>query len=414
MYKIAFGSVPKDGGTFTFYRNLRPALRDYGIDLHCVTVGKREADLVDWTYADDGCTILASDTDDVKQQAQVFANWCQRLGIDSVMAINSVAILSALPHLSKHIRVISRCANGFEEGYRVTLSARERLMAIVALTPRLKNDLIEQYGVEAESIQLIPNGLNPEPFAAAASRVRALPETQPVQLGFMGRLEHKQKGVLYLPEIVRSLKQKGVPFHLKIAGKGVHRAVLAEKLKSYINAGDVELVGALDKSEVPAFLKATDIFLFTSHFEGCPNALLEAMMAGCVPVALLIEGITDFLIDHGRTGFVAPMVDYQLFAQYTAQLIEDRALLRRLSAATADSARDRFTSKTAARRYAQLFHAVQQAPLLDFEPLPWSQFRVDPVYRKKLSGYLPKNVKKLIKSAMNKPPLASYLQRSSL
>lgn len=411
MIKVAFGSVPKDGGTFTFYRNLRPVLKQHGVDLRCVTVGKRERALVEKAYVDDGCVLLASEIGSIKKQAQVFSDWCDRENIDVVMAINSVAILSALPHLSKQVRVLSRCANGFEEGYRITLSGQDRLMRIIALTPRLKRDLVENYGVEEQIIHLVPNGINPATFASAAMRVRAMPENKPVQLGFVGRLEHKQKGVLYLPKIVEALARLGVDFRLRIAGKGVHRAVLEKALASYIKAGKVEFLGAIAKDEVPTFLEATDVFLFTSHFEGCPNALLEAMMAGCVPVALLIDGITDFIIDSGRTGFVAPMSDCAAVARYVADLINDREQLRCVSAAAAAEARGRFTSEVAARRYAHQLRSVMQSSLPAFDPLPWSQFAVDPVYQKRLTGYIPKMVKAPIKSAMKSPMLAGYFQR---
>jgi len=90
--KVAFGSVPKDGGTFTFYRNIR--------------------------YADEGCVRLASNSLSMKQQAQVFTDWVQDNDINCVMAINSEGILSAIPHLPGHVRVLSRCANAFDHGYR--------------------------------------------------------------------------------------------------------------------------------------------------------------------------------------------------------------------------------------------------------------------------------------------------------
>lgn len=61
--RVVFGSVPKDCGIFTFYRNVRPALKGYGIDPRCVTVGKREAGLIEPTYVDEGCVLLAEDMD---------------------------------------------------------------------------------------------------------------------------------------------------------------------------------------------------------------------------------------------------------------------------------------------------------------------------------------------------------------
>jgi hypothetical protein len=139
---FAFGSVPKDGGTFTFYRNMRIPLLARGIDLRCITVGQREADLWEDDYADEGCVLLAENESSVKKQAKAFCRWCEENSVDIVMGVNSVAILSALPHLSPNIRMMSRCANAFDHGYRITVSCYERLNRIIALAPGQINDLV--------------------------------------------------------------------------------------------------------------------------------------------------------------------------------------------------------------------------------------------------------------------------------
>lgn len=408
MYKVAFGSIPKDGGTFTFYSNLRPALLRHGIDLRCVTVGKREAGLIERAYVDDGCVLLAANTHNVKKQSMAFSNWCDQEQVDLVLAINSVAILSALPYLPKRIRILSRCANAFDEGYRVTMSGRKRLMRIIALTPRLQKDLIDQYGADPAMIQLVPNGIDPDPFKGQAQRLGSVPfvksehkQSKLVQLGFMGRLEHRQKGVLYLPKILRRLKQLEVSFRLRIAGKGIHRSILEKELRSYITSGEVEFLGAISKDEVPAFLTSVDVFLFTSHFEGCPNALLEAMMAGCAPVAFLIDGITDFVLEHGKTGFIAPMSDCTAFAGYIERLARDRQLLETMGRSASSEAHRRFVPEVAAERYAAIFHEVMKEPLPDYEPLPWSAFQIDPIYRKRWKTYVPAALTRFGKRFLN-------------
>jgi glycosyltransferase involved in cell wall biosynthesis len=375
MIKVAFGTVPKDGGTFTFYRNQRPALLEYGIDLRCVTVGQREAHLVEPDYVDEGCVLLAPDARRVKRQARVFVDWCAAEAIDIVLGINSVAILSAIPHLPERVRVMARCANGFDHGYRITLVGRERLAAIVALTPRLRDTLITEYDAPADLIRLIPNGIDPAPFELAAARPRG--EGAQIELGFLGRLEHAQKGVLHLPGIVQALRAEGVPFRLRIAGKGRHEPDLRAALADAIAAGQVEMTGALGPERIPGFLADTDVLLFTSHFEGCPNALLEAMMAGAVPVSGRIEGTTDFLITEGETGFLCSVDDPACFARCIALLEQDRGRLARMSKAVAAAARAQLTNATAAAAYAALFQSVMAAPPPPASLIPWRAFRVD-------------------------------------
>ena len=185
---IAFGSVPKDGGTFTFYKNIRRALEKYGIFMYCVALGKEQAALWENSYADKNTVLLAANTYNVKKQAKTFVDWCEKTQIDLVMGINSEAILSSIPHLPKHIRVVSRCANAFDHGYRITMSGKERLQAIFAITPRLQDDLIEKYNANPAIMHLIPNGIDPLPFELASQNERGLKDI--LQLGFLGRLEH--------------------------------------------------------------------------------------------------------------------------------------------------------------------------------------------------------------------------------
>lgn len=372
---LAIGSVPKDSGTFTFYRNLRPALLEHGIDTRCVAIGRAQAQLWDQAYADDGCVMLAPDTRNIKQQAIAFVDWCERERIDVVMGINSEAILSAITHLPERIRIVSRCATGFDHGYRITLSGRERLARIVAIAPRLADDLVEQYGADPHIMRLIPNGIDPQPFADAANTLRG---TQPnLQLGFLGRLEHNQKGVFHLPKIVRELNTRGVSFKLQIAGKGKHRQILEQEMSEEIETGQVEFLGALSPQDVPRFLAEIDVFTFTSHIEGCPNALLEALMAGCVPVAWLIEGITNFVLEDGTTGFVCSTGDYSSFAHCIEALAKDRSKLQAMSMQASAVARERFSSRKAASAYAELIKDVMTKSPPTWTPRSWDNFVSD-------------------------------------
>lgn len=391
--RVAFGSVPKDSGTFTFYRNMRPALAARGIDLRCVTLGRAQSLLWEDDFVDDGCVRLARSSRSMRTQARVFTEWCERNDIDVVMAINSEGILSALPHLPERVRVISRCANAFDHGYRITMSGRERLARIVALTPRLRDDLVAEYGADPARIVLIPNGIEAARFERAAAMTRGLGER--LELGFVGRLEHNQKGVMHLPAIVDALNRHGVPYRLRIAGKGRDRERLEAAMAADLAAGRVQFMGALGPTAVADFLGETDVFVFTSHFEGCPNALLEAMMAGAVPVSWTIKGITDFLIDEGRTGFLFDTGDADGMARRVAALAADRSGLRHLSVDVGQEARERFSSAVAADAYATLIRTVMNEPPPPWTPAPWRSFNPDPNFPGQWRQWIPEPAKQL-------------------
>lgn len=402
MIKVAFGSVPKDGGTFTFYRNMRPALLQLGIDMRCVSLGRQQAELWEDAYVDEGCVLLAERTRSIKKQALTFSEWCESEAVDIVLGINSEAILSSLPHLPEKIRCMSRCANSFDHGYRITLSGYERLAAIVAQTPRQEKDLTESYNADPGIISVIPNGIEPQTYQAVA-RNRQNAEN-PIRIGFLGRLEHNQKGVLFLPEIAGELSRLGVRYQLQIAGKGKHEAALRasfEALGEQTNA-QIEFLGALPPAEIPAFLERTDLLLFPSQFEGCPNALLEAMMAGCVPFAWHLPGITDFIISDTVNGFLFGLGDSAALAQSISELATDPDQIKVLSEAASHDTIERFSTEIAAKRYANLFQSVMDRPPPAFTPKDWSLFVVDPNFPHSFKDWIPSPIKRGLKRLVRK------------
>lgn len=400
MIRVAFGSVPKDSGTFTFYRTLRPELLKRGVDLRCLTVGKFEAALVEDAFIDDGCSIIGANVTSLKRQAQLVTDWCVEQQIDIVIGINSPGVLSAIPHLPAHMRVVSRCANGFDEGYQVAMLEAARLSRVVALVPRLLEDLVTSYNCDPSITELIPNGHSPQRFAEA--RVAPRGHETRLRLGYLGRLEHNQKGVLHIPKVLEELDRSAFEYTLDIAGKGRDQQTLQKRLGPQIGSGKVNFRGSLTPDEIPDFLSQIDVLLFPSHFEGCPNALIEAMMAGVVPVCWKLPGITDFVVQDGVSGTLNDIGDRLGMAHAISTYGNDRNALRAASKAASETAQERFSVGRCADAYASLFEEVMAEPSTVQAARPWSRFSPDPMFQRSLaSKVLSARQRERIKGVLN-------------
>ena len=95
----------------------------------------------------------------------------------------------------------------------------------------------------------------------------------------VGRLE-EQKG---FADLIEAFVQAGLSkWRLVIAGEGSQRERL-ERLIAHYGASNIEFIGR-QKNIWPWYGKAS-VFAMTSHYEGFPNALLEAMACGCACVS---------------------------------------------------------------------------------------------------------------------------------
>lgn len=65
----------------------------------------------------------------------------------------------------------------------------------------------------------------------------------------------------------------------------------------------VRLLGSFPNDELPRILNDHSVFALTSHHEGLPKVLIEAMGCGLVCVGSPIPGITD-LIEDGKNGYL--------------------------------------------------------------------------------------------------------------
>ena len=96
-------------------------------------------------------------------------------------------------------------------------------------------------------------------------------------LGTLGRLEN-QKNQLFLPEVVRVLKDRQVDCLLVIAGTGGLRDRILLKAKELDVSDRIMLVG--DRSDAPRLYSAFDVFVLPSIFEGLPVSGVEAQVSG--------------------------------------------------------------------------------------------------------------------------------------
>ena len=201
---------------------------------------------------------------------------------------------------------------------------------------------------------LIENGVDEEFFRAAENREKQA-AGESIRLITVGSLIPR-KGIDQIIRVLARLAPSCRP-HIEIVGGGPEEASLRELAQELKVGEQVDFLGPLMPQEIPARLSDADIFLFASHSEGRPNAVVEAMAAGLPVIAAEIAGVKE-LIEHERTGLLFTDGNLEQFAKYLQSLIIDQDLREQLGRAGREQLLDKgCTWQDCARNY---FQAYQQ------------------------------------------------------
>ena len=120
-----------------------------------------------------------------------------------------------------------------------------------------------------------------------------------------------------------------VHWSLEFIGDGPERVAL-EKLCDSLRLGNsVHFLG--QRNDVDQLLLDSTIFAFTSLTEGFPNALAEALAAGCACISFDCPTGPSELIEHGVNGFLVEPGDEAEYAKLLQQLIGDADLRAKFS-----------------------------------------------------------------------------------
>jgi glycosyltransferase involved in cell wall biosynthesis len=117
------------------------------------------------------------------------------------------------------------------------------------------------------------------------------------------------------------------------------------------NGVDPYFVFAGHQNDVTRFLQAMDIFVLSTHSEGLPLVILEAMAMGKPVVATNVGGIPE-IVDHRKTGLLHDHGAHKEFATQLLSLLQDSELSATIGAAGRQEvvtkwSRERFASDIA-------------------------------------------------------------------
>ena len=210
----------------------------------------------------------------------------------------------------------------------------------VALSPEVKNRICSFYGIAADRVPMIYNGVDLS---------RCMPKEDYSRNGLkllhIGRF-NEQKNHRRLLQAFSLIHRQIPESQLDLIGDGElmeETKALAEELGL---ADAVHFLGS--QSNVYPYLQQADVFLLPSDYEGMPMTIIEAMGTGLPIVATAVGGVPDMLTNE-ESGLLVPC-DPEAVAEAVLRLAETESLRENLGRKARQESR-RFSAEFMAQQY---------------------------------------------------------------
>ncbi|MBA4388066.1 MAG: glycosyltransferase family 1 protein [Verrucomicrobia bacterium] len=393
MKRFAAFSTPLLGGMHMVTRSLRKGLAPHGIEVRWVCPAPvPEQSLHDPVYAEDLSwgDVVPTDGADDASRGRCLTRYIEQ-NYDGVFAhvFGGPIEMNTCRYLpEKILRIMVVHLNSLAT-YEFAAHIRNYVHCTSCVSPRIRDDLVSKYGFAPDRTVSIPNSIDVSAYGNGPRTRR----DGVLRLISLGRIEDTQKGVFWLEDLLRGIGPGKAT--LTVAGYGPALPELRRRLAPWGHA--VTFRGRVEPPDVPALLAEHDVFIFPSRYEGFGITLIEAMAAGCVPVSSRIRGVTDTIIEHGKTGFLFPVGEMGDAVSAVRKLDSDRDLLCRMANEARERSRDRFSTEKVSDQYAEsVMHVLVNRPTIA-KPLPLEEWKLPSRFGARMRGLIPVWIKSILR-----------------
>jgi len=241
--------------------------------------------------------------------------------------------------------------------YRFYFGGRDSIH--VANSESTKKTLLDSAPWLKAKVHVIPNGIDVERFANAEPLDLQLPQNT-VAVGFVGNFEYR-KGILDFAEAWHLAAPQVPHAHAVIAGAGNRQPEFEAALAG---APRVHMLGF--QRNVPGLMKALDVFVFPSLFEGFGLVMAEAMAAQTAVVGYDASSLPEIAV-KGEEALLVPLKDVSALADAIVLVCNDAALRSRIALAGQARVRRDFTEAKMVERYLGLLSSsIAGQPFIPF------------------------------------------------
>lgn len=289
------------------------------------------------TIADAVTRFHAREPLDVFEMEESFG-WCKavatRLRAPTVVKLHGPAFLSLID--GADAETPDRLERIEREG-----DALRAVRAVISPSPSTLAATAGRYALAREALSSIPNPVE----SVGGSLVWRAGSADAEQILFVGRFDFRKGGDAMLEAFERIAAARPAAC-LTFVGPDVGLRLLSGRLEhfgEYLRAhltpeaaARVRFLGSQPAHEIARLRTKAAVTVAATRWESFGYVVAEAMNQGCPVVGFDVPGVNE-LIEHGRSGLLAPLDDIETFTRHICRVLDDRALAAALGARARES-----------------------------------------------------------------------------
>jgi len=232
---------------------------------------------------------------------------------------------------------------------------------IIAVGPNLAEHLGSSGLVPRQKITVVLNGIDTDVFTPREGNAGGKNATRGPFIFSLSRVV-EEKGFQYLIKAMHDIVAKHPDARLVIGGTGPFVPQLKTLAEKENVRKAIDFSGPIPEEELPARYRACDLFaLATTHVEGLPLVLPEALACGKPLAASRIGGVPD-VVKEGVTGRLFEAGNQKSVTGTIMEMLADADGLRSMGKAAREDAVARFSAARMARKTAGIYKEVSSSP----------------------------------------------------
>lgn len=260
-----------------------------------------------------------------------------------------------IPYLRPDIRIVVSVHSITPSALKIATAYKERVSKFVSISWEVEKKLKKVLPANLHNkISFITNALNANDYPEKDYNK----SNEPIKVIFFGRIEDITKGCDKIPAIAKKLKDKGLDIKWDLYGyfHWGYESRFYELNKKYDVEDILKYKGLLQPNEIPAILREYDIMIMPSNHEGCPMALIEAMLVGLPCVVSYIHDVTNMMLEPNIEGILCKKTDISAFANAIEKLANNKTLRINMGKAAHKKAVSEFSTEIQVAKYIKTFN----------------------------------------------------------